>query len=139
MSGDKSIFTLIIEGTIPSTKLHETENTVTIMDINPRTKGHALVISKEEYNDIFDVPTEVLQEMALAAQTVAKAMKSGLDADGVNIVQNSGAVSGQEVIHIHIHVIPRYADDAGPIATYTPLKYADGEVDEIASKISSCL
>ncbi|MDF2695780.1 MAG: hypothetical protein K0S65_4163 [Labilithrix sp.] len=105
------VFCKIVAGELPSQKIFEDEDTLAFMDINPGTRGHALVIPKPHFVDIHDVTPEALGQMARTAQTVAKAVKRGLRCDGVNLAQSSGAAAFQTVFHIHIHVLPRYADD----------------------------
>ena len=81
------------------------------MDIGPIIKGHALVISKNHYNTIAETPAEILVHLHRVAKRVSQAQMNGLGADGVNIIQNNGTAAGQEVPHIHIHVIPRFNED----------------------------
>lgn len=105
------IFCKIIAGELPATKIYEDEDTLAFMDIGPVVKGHALVIPKEHYDPITGTPPEVLQKLITIVQKVAKAQYKGLNADGVNVSQANGAIAGQEVPHIHFHVIPRFKDD----------------------------
>ena len=105
------IFCKIIAGELPATKIYEDEDTLAFMDIRPVVKGHTLVIPKEHYDPITGTPPEVLQKLITIVQKVAEAQYAGLNADGVNVSQANGAVAGQEVPHIHFHVIPRFNDD----------------------------
>ena len=105
------IFCKIIAGELPATKIYEDEDTLAFMDIRPVVKGHTLVIPKAHYDPITATPPEVLQKLITIVQKVAKAQYAGLNADGVNVSQANGAVAGQEVPHIHFHVIPRFNDD----------------------------
>jgi histidine triad (HIT) family protein len=107
---EETIFSKIIKEEIPCTKLYENDYVIAIMDINPIVKGHALVISKQPYDMIFDTPDDILSEMIHAAKMIATAQKQGLGADGVNIVQNNGSLAGQAVNHIHIHIIPQFQE-----------------------------
>ena len=106
------IFCKIVAGELPATKIYEDEDTLAFMDIGPVVKGHVLVIPKEHYDPITGTPPEMLQKLIVIVQKVAKAQYEGLNADGVNVSQANGAVAGQEVPHIHFHVIPRFHDDA---------------------------
>lgn len=106
------IFCKIVAGELPSTKLYEDDDTLVFMDIGPVVKGHALVIPKEHYDPITKTPPEVLQKLITVVQRVAQAQYDELGADGVNVSQANGSVAGQEVPHIHFHVIPRFEDDA---------------------------
>jgi histidine triad (HIT) family protein len=105
------IFCKIVAGDLPATKIYEDDDTLAFMDIGPVVKGHALVIPKTHYDPITGTPPEVLQKLITVVQKVAQAQYDGLDADGINVSQANGAVAGQEVPHIHFHVIPRFTDD----------------------------
>ena len=105
------IFCKIVAKEIPATVIYEDDDVLVFMDIGPIIKGHALVISKKHYDPIIDTPDEIVAKLHLTAKRIAQAQMNGLGADGVNIMQNNGAAAGQEVPHIHVHVIPRYNDD----------------------------
>jgi len=105
------IFCRIAAKEIPATIVYEDDETLVFMDIGPIIKGHALVISKKHYDPVTDTPDEIVAKLHVVAKKIAKAQMNGLGADGVNIMQNNGKASGQEVPHIHVHVIPRYNDD----------------------------
>ena len=105
------VFCKIVAGELPATKIYEDDDTLAFMDIGPVVKGHTLVIPKEHYDPITATPPEVLQKLITVVQKVAKAQYEGLNADGINVSQANGAVAGQEVPHIHFHVIPRFTDD----------------------------
>lgn len=106
-----TVFTKIINREIPSVQLHEDEKSLVILDISPINKGHALVISKNEYVTILECPQEELSYLMDIARKTAEKMQEILHIDGFNIMINNGPASGQEVPHLHIHVIPRYEDD----------------------------
>lgn len=107
----ETIFTKIIKGEIPCAKIYEDEHVFAFLDINPINPGHTLVIPKEPYENIFEIPDEVLEKMIVIAKQIAIKQKEVLNADGINIGMNNGKDAGQEVFHAHIHVIPRYKDD----------------------------
>lgn len=106
-----TLFTRIITGEIPSVKLYEDELCLVILDIFPINRGHALVISKKEYETIIDCPEEELSHLVAIARRVAVKMTKELKIDGFNIMINNRPASGQEVPHLHIHVIPRFEGD----------------------------
>ena len=108
---DNCIFCKIASGEIPSNTLYEDESFRVILDNGPATKGHALVLPKEHYADLFEIPEDVLSGAAIVAKKVAGTMKEKLDCDGLNLVQNNGEAAGQTVMHFHLHIIPRYKDD----------------------------
>ena len=111
MKNDNCIFCKIAAGEIPSKTLYEDEKFRVILDLGPATRGHALVIPKEHYADLYEIPEETAGEAMKVAKKMAAVMTEKLKADGFNIVQNNGEVSGQSVFHFHIHLIPRYEGD----------------------------
>ena len=121
MRQDDCIFCKIANGEIPATEICENEGFRVILDLGPASKGHALVLPKEHYRDITELPEKAAGEAFSLAGKVGKAMKQGLGAAGFNIVQNNGTAAGQTVFHFHIHVIPRY--EGGPeMVAWTPGK-----------------
>ena len=111
MTDPSCIFCKIVAGELPATIVDEDERTVAFMDINPATRGHALVIPRTHAPDLLSVDPEDLNAVALAAQRLAARVMERLAADGVNLVNSCGAVAWQTVFHFHVHVIPRYAGD----------------------------
>jgi histidine triad (HIT) family protein len=105
------IFCKIVSGDIPSHKIDEDERTIAFMDINPWTKGHALVIPKEHSRNVYDIAEDDLAACAATAKRVATRARDRLHCEGVNLVQSSEPVAMQTVFHYHVHVIPRYSDD----------------------------
>ena len=101
-------------------------------------KGHALVISKKPYPDIFDIPDEVLSAVAVASKKVAVAVKKVTSAEGINILQNNCSAAGQEVMHYHVHVIPRFDND-GLKLNFKPGKLDDHDAKELVSAIKAAL
>ena len=95
------IFCKIISGEIPCKKVYEDEKTLAFLDIQPKAPGHTVVIPKKHYINILDCPKEVLAAVIYTVQRVAKKYTA------VNVINNSGAKAGQEVFHLHFHVIPR--------------------------------
>jgi histidine triad (HIT) family protein len=106
------LFCKIVAGEIPSVRVDEDERTVAFMDINPATRGHALVVPRHHSRDLLEIPAEDLAAVSLAAQRLAGRAKEALGADGVNLLNSCGEQAWQTVFHFHMHVIPRYADDA---------------------------
>lgn len=112
---DNCIFCKIAAGEIPSTTLYEDEDVRVIFDISPATKGHALVLPKEHYANVFEIPEDILGKAHIVAKKVATALKEATGCDGINILQNNGEQAGQTVFHLHIHIIPRYEGDTAKI------------------------
>ena len=108
---ENCIFCKIAAGEIPSNTIYEDDSFRVILDLGPATKGHALVLPKNHYADLYEIPEDVLAEAAKVAKKVAGTMKEKLSCDGLNLVQNNGEAAGQTVMHFHLHVIPRYKDD----------------------------
>ena len=106
------LFCRIVEGEIPSKRIYEDETAVAFLDINPWQQGHALVIPRRHVKDVLEDPA-ALAEIAPAIGTVGDLLKERLGATACNILSNAGADSGQEVFHLHVHVLPRYADNPG--------------------------
>ena len=105
------IFCKIAGGDIPSSTVYEDEQFRVLLDLSPATKGHALILPKQHYANIFEIDENVLRDLIVLAKKVASAMKETLNCDGVNIVQNNGEAAGQTVFHFHLHMIPRYKGD----------------------------
>ncbi len=135
---ESCIFCKIARKEIPAEIFYEDEFSVAMLDINPVNIGHTLLLSKEHYENIFDLPDELLAKLSVNAKRLAMAIKKGLTADGVNITSNNGRAAGQLVFHAHTHIVPRYSGDG-----FTHWKgkrgYKDGEAKEVAEKIKTSL
>ena len=105
------IFCKIANGEIPSTTLYEDEDFRVILDLGPATRGHALLLPKNHFANLFELDDETAQKAILVAKKMAGKMKEALGADGFNLVQNNGEAAGQTVFHFHMHLIPRYEND----------------------------
>ena len=105
------IFCKIANGEIPSTTLYEDEDFRVILDLGPTTRGHALLLPKNHFANLFELDDETAQKAILVAKKMAGKMKAALGADGFNLVQNNGEAAGQTVFHFHMHLIPRYEND----------------------------
>jgi len=125
-----TVFEMIIQGSIPSVKLYEDEVCLVILDINPVEKGHALVISKKPYPVFTLCPEKELSHMMEVAKKVDKKLRDALKAEGTNIIINNDPASGQEVPHLHIHVIPRYKED-GQNFGFMKQKYEEREIQKM--------
>jgi histidine triad (HIT) family protein len=123
------LFCKIVAGEIPSQRVDEDERTVAFMDINPATRGHALVVPRRHARNLLEIDPGDLSATVLAAQRLARTAVERFDADGVNLINSCGAAAWQTVFHFHIHVIPRYEGDPLKLP-WTP---APGDPDEIAA------
>ncbi|HEY5317545.1 MAG TPA: HIT family protein [Solirubrobacteraceae bacterium] len=111
MTDPDCVFCKIIAGELPGQIVAEDERTVSLMDISPATRGHALVVPRVHVKDLLEIDDEDLAAVALAAQRLAGRARDRLHADGVNLLNSCGAAAWQTVYHFHVHVIPRYRDD----------------------------
>lgn len=130
MADPDCLFCKIVAGEIPATTVHEDDRTVAFMDVNPATRGHLLVVPREHVQDLHAIDDEDLAAVARAARTLAGRQVQRLGADGVNLLQSSGAAAWQTVFHFHMHVIPRYEGDPLRLP-WTPDR--GGDADEIAA------
>ncbi|PKM91511.1 HIT family protein [Candidatus Falkowbacteria bacterium HGW-Falkowbacteria-1] len=105
------IFCKIVKGEIPSVEIFQDKVAKVFLNINPASKGHLLIIPKEHFENILDCPDEILSHLIKISKKMAQLVKEKLGADAVNIANNSGKEAGQEVFHLHFHVVPRYKDD----------------------------
>ena len=111
MRNENCIFCKILNGDIPSTKLYEDDNFAIILDVGPASFGHALVLPKDHYANLFEMPEELLAKLMSLAKVWGEKIVKALGADGMNLVQNNGLAAGQTVFHYHLHMIPRYEGD----------------------------
>jgi histidine triad (HIT) family protein len=128
MADPDCLFCGIVAGSIPSERIDENERTVAFMDINPATRGHALVVPREHAADLMEIGEYDLTATMLAAQRLSRRIMDVLDADGIDLINACGAAAWQTVFHFHIHIVPRYEDD--PLEL--PWVPEAGDPDEIA-------
>ncbi len=129
------IFCRILAGELPATIIDEDDRTLAFMDINPATRGHALVIPRTHARDLLVVEPDDLAAVSAAAASLAARMSAGLGATGVNLLNSCGSAAWQTVFHFHLHVIPRY--DSDPLRLpWTP---TPGDPSEIAAAAQDIL
>lgn len=134
MREENCIFCRIANGEIPSRTIYEDDRFRAILDLGPATKGHALILPKEHYEDLFAMPEELAAEAMKLAKRLAGIQKERLNADGLNLVQNNGTAAGQTVRHFHIHLIPRYEGDGQTIG-WKPGDPGEAELDRTLQEI----
>ncbi|MDR1711271.1 MAG: HIT domain-containing protein [Propionibacteriaceae bacterium] len=122
------LFCRIVAGEIPSRVVYADDTAIAFLDINPWHRGHTLVIPRRHVDDVVSDPA-ALPEIAPAIAATAKLLVEKLGCDGINLLSNAGAVAGQEVFHLHVHIIPRYASSPGLRAMIGPDPAID--VDEV--------
>ena len=132
-----SIFTKIIQGKIPCEKIIETNSEIAFLDINPCAEGHTLVIPKLEVERLEDLPETQTMSLMRTMQQVAKAVSIAFDGTDYNLILNNGANAGQEIDHVHFHVLPRNEGSPSPFRKH--IQYAEGEMQEVGAKIRNCL
>lgn len=135
---DSCIFCKIARGEIPSYKVYEDNIVIAYLDINPASRGHTLVVTKEHFSNMTTCPKDILDHVFEVAQKIAQAQIAQLGADGVNILTNVGEAAGQTVMHFHVHVIPRYSAD-GLKLEFPPKQLTAGEMDEVVSSIKKSI
>lgn len=111
MKDEKCIFCKLANGEIPTSTLYEDEDFRVILDASPASKGHALIIPKEHYADLYELDDELAAKALVLAKKMIIKLTDVLGCDGYNLVQNNGETAGQTVFHFHLHLIPRYKGD----------------------------
>ncbi len=134
MTDSNCIFCKIANGEIPSKTLYEDDSFRVILDLGPATKGHALILPKSHYRNIYELPEDIAGEAFKLAKKLAIKESEKLHADGFNIVQNNEEVAGQSVFHFHMHLIPRYKNDGQQIL-WKPTEPSQDELEAIKNTI----
>jgi histidine triad (HIT) family protein len=139
---ERTIFERIIDGDVPAAIVHETDEVAAFLDANPLAPGHTLVVPKEPYARLRETPPELSTAVFDAVRRLAPAIEDAVEADATTIGVNDGPAAGQEVPHLHVHVVPRFeGDGGGPIHAVvdSPADLDDGEMDAIADSIAANL
>jgi histidine triad (HIT) family protein len=134
MAESDCLFCGIVQGSVPSQTVDSDGRTVTFMDINPATKGHALVVPRAHSTDLMDIGSEDLAATIEAAQRLAKRMEEVLEPDGFNVLQATRPAAWQTVFHFHLHVLPRYEDDPLELP-WIPRGGDEKEIAEVAEAL----
>ena len=134
MRDSSCIFCKIAGGEIPSATIYEDEKFRVILDLGPASKGHALILPKEHFANIYELDEETAAAAFVLAKKMAGKMTEALGCDGFNIVQNNGAVAGQTVFHFHIHLIPRYEGD-GVVLGWKPGELTEEQKEDILARL----
>jgi len=111
MKDENCILCKIAAGEIPSATLYEDDDFRVILDIEPASKGHALILPKEHYANLYELDDKIAEKVLVLAKQMVTKLTDILGCDGYNIIQNNGIVAGQSVFHYHMHLIPRYKED----------------------------
>jgi len=131
---DDCIFCRIASGEGPGEIVQEDEHTLAFMDINPWTRGHALVIPRKHTRNLYEVGDEDLGRTMVAAKRLARRMRDRLGCDGINLLNSAEPAAWQTVFHFHVHVIPRYEDDPLRLPG-EPQEVDQGELERVAGEL----
>ena len=134
MKDENCIFCKLAGGEIPTATLYEDEDFRVILDANPAAKGHALIIPKEHYANLYEMDDELAGKVLVLAKKMITKLTDILGCDGYNIVQNNGEAAGQTVFHFHMHLIPRFKDD-GVGVTWKMGELTEEDKNDILSKM----
>ena len=129
------IFCKIANGEIPSTTLYEDNDFRVILDVNPASKGHTLILPKKHAENLYDLPDETASKALVLAKNMVSKIEKALECDGLNLVQNNGEAAGQTVMHFHMHVIPRY-EGGSKMVTWEPGKVSAEETERIVEAVT---
>lgn len=133
MKDENCVFCKIVAGAIPSFQIYEDDEVLAFLDIHPVSPGHTLVIPKAHFPDLVSAPEEILGRVVAVAQRVATAVLAGTGSSGFNLTTANGQSAGQEVMHLHFHIIPR--KDRGEHKPWTQMEYKEGEAPRVAAAI----
>lgn len=135
MKKENCIFCKIACGEISSKTLYEDDGFRVILDLNPATKGHALILPKDHAENLYELPEKAAADVFVLAKKMAIHMKEKLHCDGLNLVQNNGEAAGQTVPHFHLHLIPRYVGD-GQNINWVPGESTQEELEIVKGQIT---
>ena len=131
------IFCKLANGVFPTNFIYEDEDFKVILDANPATKGHSLILPKKHFKNLLDADEEVLKKALPLAKKLSNKLIDVLKCDGVNVLQNNNEAAGQAVFHLHIHLIPRYKDQKEHILSWKANKFSDDEMKNIAESLKN--
>ena len=131
------IFCRIANGEIPSKTIYEDEDFRAILDLGPASRGHALILPKKHFADVFALDDETASKVFVVARNVASRMRKALNCDGFNLLQNNGETAGQSVFHFHMHLIPRYEGDSVGLPAWKPGAPTQEELEATAALINA--
>jgi len=132
----RCLFCRIVAGELPSRRVYADEQAYAFLDISPWHAGHTLVVPRRHVVDLVS-GEPVMAGLGPAIDAVSRLLVNRLDADGINLLVASGPVAGQEVLHLHVHLIPRYADAPGTTHLINPHSVADHELDDVHARLTT--
>ena len=132
------IFCRIVRKQTPASVVYEDDAVIAFLDIRPLSMGHTLIIPKTHFVDIFDTPEEQISQIHKVSKQIALAVKKATGADGVSIIQQNGKAAGQDIFHLHVHVVPRF--EGQKLAGFNELKVVErAKLDGMAEEIKRFL
>lgn len=135
MKDENCIFCKIADGRIPSRTLYEDGDFRVILDLNPATRGHALILPKNHCKNLYEIDEETAAKVFPLAKKMAVTMTKKLGCDGFNVIQNNNEIAGQTVFHFHVHLIPRYKDDNQTLVM-KPIGMTPEQLDAVRDEIA---
>jgi len=139
---DDCIFCSIVAGDLPARTVYETDDVLAFLDANPLAPGHTLVIPKSHAQRVSDLDADLATELLGTVATITPRVESAVDADGTTVGINDGEAAGQEVPHVHVHVVPRFEGDGGaPIHAVVDERpdLSDADLDAIAEDVAAAV
>ena len=137
-SDEACIFCRIVRKQAPASVVYEDDAVIAFLDIRPLSMGHTLIIPKTHFVDIFDTPEEQISQIHKVSKQIALAVKKATGADGVSIIQQNGKAAGQDIFHLHVHVVPRF--EGQKLAGFNELKVVErAKLDSMAEEIKRLL
>ncbi len=134
MREENCIFCKIANGEIPSRTIYEDEEFRVILDLNPATKGHALILPKNHYKNLYELSDETAQKILPLAKKMGMLITQRLGCEGLNLLQNNNEIAGQTIFHFHVHLIPRYQNDHQNLIM-NPLELSSAELDAVRDEL----
>ncbi|MCL5680804.1 MAG: HIT family protein [Candidatus Thermoplasmatota archaeon] len=138
MAKEDCIFCQIVAGRAEVSKVFENHELLAFLDINPLSVGHTLIIPKEHYENILDIPDQLISDISVLAKTIGRRMIESLGAEGINIMHATGRAAGQSVFHYHVHILPRKRGDRVGFEEWwfsRTLHPTRDELDEVSNRI----
>ena len=135
MKKDDCIFCKLANGIIPTNSIYEDEDFNVIMDAAPASKGHALILPKEHFDNLYEIDPELLGKAVKLAQKVITHEKDVLKCDGYNLLQNNGEVAGQTIFHFHMHLVPRYKEDDDQMLKFAKPEISGEEIENLCKEM----
>jgi len=133
------VFCQIAAKKIPAKIVYEDDFSIAFLDINPANAGHTLLIPKQHFETVADIPSEQFKEVMDALKRIAVGIPKATQSEGLNILQNNGKAAGEIIPHVHFHLIPRYKDDGLQLGVLRQGKMDENMMNQVVEKIKSAI